>query len=65
MSDFISCARRYCDPSCLLVGWFVRSRAREHMLGAQYLVNGCRQRIGYNGLPIVNDTSGIKWPRAR
>jgi len=29
----ITAARRYCDPSCLLVGSFVSSYVREHVLG--------------------------------
>ena len=45
---FITSARRYCDPMCLLVGLFV------NLFETHYLENGWRYRLGYNGTPIGN-----------
>ena len=34
-----------------------------NILGAKYLENGWRYRLGYNGLPIGNDPLGFEWSR--
>jgi len=62
MSIIVTSARRYCDPSCLLVGLFVIVLVRSlTFVGAHYLENGWRYRLGYKGAPIGNGTWSIKW----
>jgi len=60
------CVRRYCDPSCLFVHSGIRS-ARSgpsktnswvRLCGAEFLQNGWRFRLAYNGAPIENGISG-------
>ena len=36
-----------------------------NMFRAQYLENGWRERVGYNGTPIGNTIWGIKWSHDR
>jgi len=36
-----------------------------NILGAKYLENGWRQRLGSNGPPIGNDLLGFEWSHDR